>query len=128
MLDNSVRLLRTNGVALKKTCCGRVLGPLRAIYLLNRRTDEESGLVQIELVRPPEALSPLLSHSFHLHLRDRNRNRDMIANYATLLARVPIYRLSYPTGLQHVAAILDQLSQHMEGQEAGRPHGTDHRE
>jgi hypothetical protein len=92
-------------------------GPLRTIYLLDRRTDD-TGPVELRAVRPDEALPVLLGQSFYLHLRDPNRNRDMIANYAALVTAVPVYQLSYPTGLNHVGATLDRIALHEAGQAA----------
>jgi len=95
--------------------------PLRAIFLLRRR-DEMGGPVGIEPVAPPEALPALLKHALCLHLRDRTRNAAMMSHYLALAGGVPAFQLSYPTGLDHVRAILDRLTSHMEELDAAPRH------
>jgi hypothetical protein len=94
--------------------------PLQAIFLLDRRA-EENGAIRIEPVAPPEALPAILKHSLCLHFRDRTRNAAMMAHYMALANGVPAFRLSYPTGLQHVGSILDRLTAHVAG--VGAPCG-----
>ena len=103
---------RTHGAA---TVVG---SPLQAIYLLER-CPEEDGPVQIALVPPQDALPEILRHALCLHLRDRTRNAAMMAHYLALADGVPAYRLSYPTGLGHVGAILDRLITHAAERHAG---------
>jgi hypothetical protein len=85
---------------------------LHAIYLLDRRPDED-GPVLFEPVSPSEAVFTLLNQAYCLTLRDRARNRRMVETYLALADAVPTFRLSYPTGLDRVDAILDQLTAHV---------------
>jgi hypothetical protein len=84
---------------------------LRAVYLLDRRP-EGDGPVLFEPVSPAEAVFTLLNQAYCLTLRDRARNRRMVETYLALADAVPTFRLSYPTGLDHVDTILDQLTAH----------------
>jgi hypothetical protein len=93
---------------------GAVADPvfLHAIYLLDRRPDAD-GPVLFEPAPPTEAVFALLNQAYCLTLRDRDRNRRMVETYLALADAVPAFRLSYPTGLDRVDAILDQLAAHV---------------
>jgi hypothetical protein len=88
-------------------------GVMRALYFVDRRPEEADPTVLFELVRPTEALPALLGQSLCLTVRDRQRNRGLLDHYISLVDRVPVFRFSYPTGLQHVDRILDRLSDHV---------------
>jgi hypothetical protein len=89
---------------------GAVLG---AIYLLDRRLDDEEGLVRLEPAGPEAALAALLRQAYCLTLRNRDHNRQMIETYLSLMGVVPTFHLSYPTGLDHVETILDRVAAHI---------------
>jgi hypothetical protein len=97
---------------------------LRAIYLLDRRHEAE-GPVQLEAVSPQTALPALLHQAYCLTLQDQKRNRQMVAHYIALVNAVPIFRLSYPTGLGYVEAILDELTAHGMQRATGQCPGRD---
>jgi hypothetical protein len=92
---------------------------LRAMYLLDRRKDEEEGPVWIAPSVVEEALRGLLKQAYCLTLRDRARNQQMVESYLNLMNAVPTFHLSYPTGLGHVETILDQLHTHVTGLTTG---------
>jgi hypothetical protein len=89
---------------------------LRAIYLVERRRDEEHGPVLLETTSPEEALLALLQQAICLTLKDRARNHRMMESYMALVNAVPTFRLSYPTGLGYVDMILDRLTTHVASQ------------
>jgi hypothetical protein len=88
---------------------------LRAMYLLDRRKDDEEGPVWIAPTVVEEALRGLLKQAYCLTLRDRARNQQLVESYLNLMNAVPTFHLSYPTGLDHVETILDHLHTHVTG-------------
>lgn len=81
---------------------------LRAIVLLSR--DDHVGSVHATRLSPNQAFAGVLSQSHAFTLADGPRKRAMIRSYLRLVASVPVYRLSYPTGLEY----LDSICEHLE--------------
>jgi hypothetical protein len=67
----------------------------------------------LEPVAPADALDALLQQAYWLTLRDRRRNRRMVEQYMALANAVPAFRLSYPSNVGRVEAILLRLSAHV---------------
>lgn len=103
-------------------------GILRSIYLLDRRLQGAGGTVELEPLPPAAALPALLGQAYCLTLRDRCRSRQMLDHYLTLVNAVPAFRLSYPTGLDHVEMILDRIEEHASNWEAFGPRPSCRRE
>src|SRR5687768_215423 len=74
---------------------------LRALYIAERRLDDSSGPIRLEPARPLDALPEVLRHAYTLTLQLPTRNREMMATYITLVNTIPVYRLSYPTGIEY---------------------------
>lgn len=68
--------------------------PLVALYLLEREPLPPSP-PQLVRLAPTAAFSALLPHTYHASLDDPARNRPILARYVQLVARVPVYRLTF---------------------------------
>ena len=75
--------------------------PLAAVVLLERG---ESSLTLTPL-SAADAFPALLSQSYAFTMTDGRRKRAMMANFIGLARTVPVYRLAYPSGLEHLDAI-----------------------
>ena len=93
--------------------------PLAAVVLLSRcraeadstHGDGEPATAGTELTRLPRsaAFTALLGQSLAYSLVDKARRRQMMAAYLRLADVVPVYRLRYPTGLEHLGEICVRL-------------------
>jgi hypothetical protein len=86
---------------------------LRAVYVVDRRRDEPRGPISVQSIRPLEALPAVLRHAYSLTIDLPGRNRELMETYIALVNAIPVYRLSYPTGIEHVEPILDWLHDHV---------------
>ena len=85
--------------------------PLAAICLLEagRAADRAPDA---ELRRDSaSALLALLAHSYSFSLRDAGRKREMMSRYMELVARVPVFDIRFPSGLEHLAEVVDVIEQ-----------------
>lgn len=80
---------------------------LAAIVLLARH----DGAVSLSRVGVSEAFRALLEHAKVFKLDDPQRTRLTMTNYLRLARAVPVYRLAFPAGLDHVAAICSRLEE-----------------
>jgi hypothetical protein len=85
-----------------------VPAPLAAIVVLERRA-AASGAVELERPSSAEALAAVLEHAFCIDLDDAPRKQRMIETYLGLVAARPVYRLRYPSGLEHLPEIVRRL-------------------
>src|SRR5690606_5435601 len=72
--------------------------PLAAVLLLERGASE----LELQRLSPAEAFSGLLTQSFAFSMSDGERKRAMMRNFMALARTVPVARLAYPTGLEHL--------------------------
>lgn len=93
--------------------------PLAAVVLLERgegvRGVERPGAGAIDLQRlsAAAAFSALLAQSFAFTMSDGERKRAMMTSFMSLARAVPVYRLAYPTGLEHldtICATIEELA------------------
>lgn len=80
---------------------------LAAIVMLSRHS--EPGPVTLTRLSANEAFMQVLSQSFAFTLIQGDRKREMMRSYLRLVNLVPVHRLSYPTGLEHLDAICDRI-------------------
>lgn len=81
---------------------------LDAIVLLSR-DDPSAGAVRLTRLDANQAFSSVLSQSHAFTLVHGDRKRTMMRSYLRLVDRVPVYRLTYPTGLEHLTAICEHV-------------------
>jgi hypothetical protein len=91
---------------------------LTALCVLQRFTPEDETpqrrAVEVTRLSPVEAFSALLPHAYCFTLSDAQRKGLMMKQYMSLVASVPVYKVSFRTGLQHLPAILDEIEQAVE--------------
>lgn len=93
---------------------------LVAIVLLSR-DDQRTQDVRLARLDANQAFSSVLAQSHAFTLVHGDRKRTMMRSYLRLVDRVPVYRLSYPTGLEHLQAIcelVETLSQRTEANDS----------
>jgi len=73
--------------------------PLAAVVLLNR---VKSGEQHLQALEKPEAYISLLAHCYTFSLDDVGRKARMLRAYARFADTVPVYRLTYPDGLDRL--------------------------
>jgi len=95
--------------------------PVRAVFTLERaQAPGSEDAVDVRRLSPAEAFPTVLAHAYCYSLDDVERNRRMIDNYLELCARVPIFRVSLRTGLEHLPSVLDAVEQAV-GMASGPP-------
>ena len=76
------------------------------IFVLER---SESGGPQAERLTPAAAFREVLTHGYCFSMRDRARNAAMVRSYLELVDRVPVYRVTFSEGLDHLNETLDVI-------------------
>jgi hypothetical protein len=86
--------------------------PLAAICLLESKPETDPSPAG-EVVRrdSASAFPAVLAHSYSFSIRDPGRKRDMLSRYMELTARVPVYDIRFPPGLENLARLLDQIEE-----------------
>ncbi len=87
--------------------------PIRAIYLLNDPSSEETGH-SITAMAPMEACMALIEHSFRLDVTKARHTRLLLSQAASVQRLVPVFHLRFPRDYQRSAQLLDLLQQHFE--------------
>ncbi len=89
--------------------------PLRQLYLLDRH-EPEHGEVKVSAVTPGEALIHLLQNSM---LGDAyqalNIETQRLKTLAQLLQQVPLKKISYPSGMQHLHRVGKEIEKQAKG-------------
>ena len=80
--------------------------PLAAVFVLERSDD---GGAELERLEQADAFPAVLTHGYSFSLNDRKRNAAMMSNYLELVARVPVFRLTFPEGLDGLEGLLDLI-------------------
>jgi hypothetical protein len=89
---------------------GAETAPLAAICVL-RREDIPTAPLVVRNLSPADAFSAVLSHAWSFALQNGERKRLMITHYLELAARIPVFDISFPTGLENLSATLDAIEQ-----------------
>ena len=84
--------------------------PLAAICIL-RREDTPPAAATVRRLHLAEAFAAVLSHSWSFALQGGERKRRMISHYMDLVAGIPVYEVSFPSGLENLPATLDLIEQ-----------------
>jgi hypothetical protein len=82
--------------------------PIAAICVL-RRESALTSPVSVQRLSSGEALAAVLSHAWSFALQDAERKRRMINHYLELVAKVPVFEVSFPSGLENLPATLDAI-------------------
>ena len=89
---------------------GSETAPLAAICVLRREVTSGTP-VTVRRLSSAEAFAAVLSHAWSFALQDRERKRRMINHYLELVARTPIFDISFQPGRENLPAILDAIEQ-----------------
>jgi hypothetical protein len=77
--------------------------PLAAVCVLERKADGEPGpAVEVRRLSPAQAFPAVLTHAYCFSLRDEARKRCMLRHYLDFSVRVPVFRVRFPAGLEHI--------------------------
>jgi len=76
-----------------------------------RREDTSTTPVAVRPVPSAEALGAVLSHAWFFALQDGERKRRLIEHYLELVARIPVFDISFRSGLENLPTILDAIEQ-----------------
>lgn len=87
--------------------------PLRAVCLLARGADDATPLVRVDESAPPQAVPGLLDHAIYFGFGDAARKRRMIESYLTLATLLPVYRVTFRSGLEALPAVLATLEERL---------------
>lgn len=80
--------------------------PIRLVLLLER---SDTGEIASQRLGPREAFTRLLAPSYAVSLADKSRKGRMMAAYLRFAAAVPVYSLTYPTGLDRLPEVTAQV-------------------
>lgn len=78
---------------------------LAALVLVERSGGAEPVLTRLSLV---DALIGVLEHAYCFFV-DEGRERDSVRTYTDLVAKVPVFRLRFPSGFDQFGAVLELL-------------------
>ncbi|MGH2838283.1 MAG: hypothetical protein ACRDJY_08050 [Thermoleophilaceae bacterium] len=80
--------------------------PLAGVFVLER---SDGGRAELERLDSATAFTAVLTHGYCFSMSDRERNEAMVRNYLELVARVPVFRLTFPDGLDGLDGLLDMI-------------------
>ena len=84
--------------------------PFAALFVLHRELEPAPGReVSLRRLAAGTAVTAALEHAHCFTLDDAERKRRMMEHYLALAARLPVYELRFPTGLEHLAAMAEAV-------------------
>ena len=87
---------------------GTETAPFAAICVL-RRELKPAAPVEVRRLSSAAAFAGVLSHAWSFALQDGERKRRMINHYLELVARIPIFEISFQPGVENLPFILDAI-------------------
>jgi hypothetical protein len=81
--------------------------PLAATIVLERL--EPGAAARLDRLSPTEAFPATLTHGYCFTIHDRERSGHMLDSYMELASRVPVFRLSFPAGLEQLDSMTDLI-------------------
>ena len=87
---------------------GDLVMAVAAICVLDRGNGASGGAACRPLPAA-QAYPALLAHAYCFSLENRARKRLMLERYLSLVARVPVFALAYPDGLDGLPSVLDTV-------------------
>jgi len=82
--------------------------PLRSVFLLERlELSADQPHLEVRRVSRTEAFVETLRHANCFSLKDPEQKRRVMRNYLTLVARVPVFRLRYASGLERLSEVVE---------------------
>jgi len=84
--------------------------PLTVVFDLERvERERPQSRPVLRRLSPTEGLMALLAHAFRFQPQTPDELRRMLADYLELVARVPVFRLRVPPGLDGLDGLLDEV-------------------
>lgn len=80
--------------------------PLAAVFVLERGTDDRA---ELERLAPADAFPAVLTHGYCFSMNDQARTGAMVNGYLELVERMPVFRLTFPEGLDGLEHVLDLI-------------------
>lgn len=80
--------------------------PLAGVFVMER---SEAGPADVERFAAAPAFREVLTHAYCFSMQDRPRTAAMVENYLELVDRVPVFRASFPEGLDRLDELLDAI-------------------
>jgi hypothetical protein len=85
--------------------------PIAALCVLHRAREKHRAAVDVRRLPPAAAFRALLTHACCFTTEEPGRKRRTMRHYLDLVARVPIFEISFATGLQHLPVVLDAVEE-----------------
>ncbi len=82
--------------------------PLAAICVL-RRAEDQATLVTVKRLTFADAFLAVLGHACWFTFQDAHDKRRVIDHYMDLAAEIPVFDVSFKSGLEHLPAVLDAI-------------------
>ena len=81
--------------------------PLQGLFSIARRDDVSE--VRLERLPMVQAVQCLMENTNVLPLLPKEYKQTQLAFVSRLASQVPVWRLTYPTGFEHLASVIDQV-------------------
>jgi hypothetical protein len=88
--------------------------PLAAIFLLER-ADDVTAEITVHTIPSAQAFAAVFEHAYWFDLRSVEQRRETMRRYLDLVTRVPVHRVEYPSGFEHLPAVVDAVDQALAG-------------
>lgn len=80
-----------------------------AVFVLGRPHRDDGLACKTARLSPAQAFPAVLAHAWWFGLKDVERKRRMVEHYLGVAARLPVFEIRFPTGLERLGAILDVI-------------------
>lgn len=87
---------------------GADTAPFAAVCVL-RRIDDQAAPVRVCRLAFSEAFLAVLEHACWFTFQDSHDKRRVIDHYMDLAAQIPVFDVSFKSGLEHLPAVLDAI-------------------
>ena len=84
--------------------------PLAGVFLLER-VEDAHDVVRVETLGPAEAFAAVFAHAYWFDLRSDSERGETMRRYLDLVARVPVRRVRYRSGFEHLPQVLDAIEE-----------------
>jgi hypothetical protein len=84
--------------------------PLRALFILER-SQEQASIIESACLKATEAYTALFDHLFMVNFIDEALRRKTLQTYLQLVAVVPVFRITFRAGLEHLPQLFDTIAQ-----------------
>jgi hypothetical protein len=85
--------------------------PLVVAFVLAPVQNGDAPEVSIERVPPAPAFPAVFANAYWFDLRETERKRQTTERYLELVARIPVFRVSFRTGLGKLATVVDAVEE-----------------